>query len=184
VELLRRLPIIAFEDGLPPPILGPLTWLMVAHTAKTPLPLTCMHVNLILAATLQLASSRYRERLLGEGPRDGARAPLPSAFAPEMPYQAAPDDTGPTIRLPIPAAELKTGLTGGLMLRLVTVPDCRVREPAAERRLPPEPVVHMAANLDPTTAAPSMGAAFAADAESHWVAFDGHAAVAVPFVMT
>ena len=78
MELLRRLPIIAFEDGLPPPILGPLTWLMVAHTAKTPLPLTCMHVNLILAATLQLASSRYRERLLGEGPRDGARAPLPS----------------------------------------------------------------------------------------------------------
>ena len=78
MELLRRLPIIAFEDGLPPPILGPLTWLMVAHTAKTPLPLSCMHVNLILAATLQLASSRYRERLLGEGPRDGARAPLPS----------------------------------------------------------------------------------------------------------
>ena len=78
MELLRRLPIIAFEDGLPPPLLGPLTWLMVAHTAKTPLPLSCMHVNLILAATLQLASSRYRERLLGEGPRDGARAPLPS----------------------------------------------------------------------------------------------------------
>ena len=78
MELLRRLPIIAFEDSLPPPLLGPLTWLMVAHTAKTPLPLSCMHVNLILAATLQLASSRYRERFLGEGPRDGARAPLPS----------------------------------------------------------------------------------------------------------
>ncbi|MBL6634401.1 MAG: hypothetical protein ISP32_08485 [Thermoleophilia bacterium] len=80
--------------------------------------------------------------------------------------------------------ELKTGLMGGLMLRRVTVPDCTVREPAAERRLPPEPVVHMAANLDPTTAAPSMGAAFAAEAESHWVALDGHAAVAEPFVMT
>jgi hypothetical protein len=81
VELLRRLPIIAFEDGLPPPLLGPLAWLMVAHTAKTPLPLCCMHVNLILAATLQLASSRYREHMTGEALRDvadGARAQLPS----------------------------------------------------------------------------------------------------------
>ena len=71
VELLRRLPIIAFEDGLPPPLLGPLTWLMVAHTAKTPLPLSSFHVNVILAATLQMASCRYREPMVGRGARDG-----------------------------------------------------------------------------------------------------------------
>ena len=93
VELLRRLPIIAFEDGLPPPLLGPLTWLMVAHTAKTPLPLSCMHVNLILAATLQLASCRYREHMAAEAPSGmGGGAPLPS-LADLVPLAAASTST-------------------------------------------------------------------------------------------
>ena len=61
-ELLRRLPIIAIEDALPPPLLPQLIWLMAAHTSsKTALPLTAAHVNLILACTLQMACGRWRE---------------------------------------------------------------------------------------------------------------------------
>ena len=70
------------------------------------------------------------------------------------------------------------------MLRVVTAPDWARREPDAARKAPPDPVVHIAANLEPTTAAPSIGAALAPDADSHWLALDGHAAVAEPLVMT
>ena len=127
-------------------------------------------------------------RLTGTSPArirpPNARAPLPSGFAPASPYQAAPDDTGPTSIVPYPAVGLYAGFTGGLMLRVVTVPDWARREPDAARSAPPDPVVHMAANFEPTTAAPSIGAALAPDADSHWVAFDGQAAVAEPLVMT
>ena len=62
VELLRRLPIIAFEDGLPPPLLPELVWLMMAHSStKAPLPLSATLINLLLSATLQLAACRWRE---------------------------------------------------------------------------------------------------------------------------
>ncbi len=69
-----------------------------------------------------------------------------------------------------------TGFTGGLMLRVVTAPDWARREPDAARKAPPDPVVHIAA--------PSIGAAMAPDAASHYLALDGHAAVAEPLVMT
>ena len=58
-ELLRRLPIIAIEDSLPSPLFPQLVWIMLAHTHG--LPLLSGHINLVLAATLQMAASNHCE---------------------------------------------------------------------------------------------------------------------------
>ena len=84
LELLRRLPIIAIEDGLPPPLMPLLTFLMVAHSNKSaPLPLGHAHVQLLLAATLQLAVSHWREdgRALASDDLPQATALPPPALA-------------------------------------------------------------------------------------------------------
>ena len=81
MELLRRLPIIAFEDGLASPLVPPLVFLMAAHSStKSPLPLSAAHVQLILACTLQLAACPWRETFESRGRDTPERVTLASAL--------------------------------------------------------------------------------------------------------
>ena len=82
IELLRRLPVIAIEDGLPPPLMPPLVWLMAAHTnTKAPMPLSAAHVNLVLAAVLQIAAGGWREQASAAASEAQAQARAAAAAA-------------------------------------------------------------------------------------------------------
>lgn len=58
-ELLRRLPVIAVEDALPPPELPALVWLMAAHAKGAPL--SAEHTRLVMRSVYRIASCKYRE---------------------------------------------------------------------------------------------------------------------------